>query len=95
MGSEIVQIAASELGRSAPIIGFIWFYLRELRADVREKIGNLSEDVAALKLQVASQSTELKFAHHKELIDELKADVSALKLTQTHIGDKHGRNHLN
>jgi len=79
MGNELIQIAAGELGRSAPIIGFLWFYLREMRVDVSEKIGQLTSDVAALKIQVASQTTDLKLAHHKELIDELKAELAVLK----------------
>jgi hypothetical protein len=82
MDSTLFQIAASELGRSAPVIGFLWFYLREFRVDVSEKIQQLTTDVAALKIQVSSQATDIKLAFHKELIDELKAEFSALKIKQ-------------
>lgn len=89
---ELIQIAASELGRSAPIIGFLWFYLREMRHEVGDRISQLTNDVSALKIQVASQGTDLKLSHHKELIEELKAEVSALKLklSNTHKGDTYG-----
>jgi hypothetical protein len=80
MDNDLIQIAAGELGRSAPIIGFLWFYLREMRHEVTDKIAQLTADVSALKIQVASQGTDLKLSHHKELIEELKADISALKL---------------
>ena len=80
MDGEIIQVAVSELGRSAPIIAFLWFYLREMRHEVTDKIAQLTADVSALKIQVASQGTDLKLSHHKELIEELKAEISALKL---------------
>ena len=80
MDGEIIQIAVGELGRSAPIIAFLWFYLREMRHEVTDKIAQLTADVSALKIQVASQGTDLKLSHHKELIEELKTEVSALKL---------------
>jgi hypothetical protein len=80
MDNDLIQIAAGELGRSAPIIAFLWFYLREMRHEVTDKIAQLTADVSALKIQVASQGTDLKLSHHKELIEELKAEISALKL---------------
>lgn len=80
MDADFIQIAASELGRSAPIIAFLWFYLREMRHEVTDKIAQLTADVSALKIQVASQGTDLKLSHHKELIEELKAEISALKM---------------
>lgn len=83
MNAEFIQIAASELGRSAPIIAFLWFYLREMRHEMTDKIAQLTGDVSALKIQVASQGTDLKLSHHKELIEELKAEVSALKFKLT------------
>lgn len=90
MGTDFIQIAAGELGRSAPIIAFLWFYLREMRHEVTDKIAQLTDDVSALKIQVASQATDLKLSHHKELIEELKAELSALKIKLAQ-GDSHGR----
>ena len=80
MSLDLIQLAATELGRATPIIGFLWFYLREMREDVTGKIGQLTDDVNSLKISVASQNIDLKLQYHREMIDDIKADLAALKL---------------